>query len=118
MGLANPTWVTLGYSKVDESLWVGHCCLAKQKGKIMIKQLISCVVVLLMGLPVAEAVTLFGLNADGTPLLNPDQLGECPTEAGDGALERSYSNGNRFYKGTCTGGLMTGKWTFYHENGE
>jgi antitoxin component YwqK of YwqJK toxin-antitoxin module len=50
----------------------------------------------------------------------PEFLGgtnRCPAANGEGAIQKTWANGEVLHKGTCTGGLMTGQWTAYYENG-
>ena len=41
----------------------------------------------------------------------------CPAANGEGSIQKSWQSGEVLHKGACTGGLMTGQWTSYYENG-
>jgi hypothetical protein len=66
----------------------------------------------------ARAVVGVGLNGDGTLLLSPGQVAECPRESGDGTYQLTWRNGKKMVKGQCRGGLYAGTWKAWHENGE
>lgn len=46
-----------------------------------------------------------------------DSTNRCPAQNGEGTIQKSWQSGEVLHKGTCTGGVMTGQWTAYYENG-
>lgn len=54
----------------------------------------------------------------GLPVHKPHQVANCSRDFNDGDVMKSWGNGNRMLKGTCSDGIAVDRWTIWHENGE
>ena len=86
--------------------------------RIAITALAAFVTIALVPAGPAHAVVGIILNAMGDPLIKPDQVMECPGEAGEGRYVKSWPEGGPWVKGNCVSGLATGTWKTYHRSGE